>query len=80
MTYKDIYNDLKRGFEFTDGYSTLCIGTCTRYGSPSYGKDYIYWTHYGSSAEKVSYKNLCWVVHVIFKMTANQFYKAFKKI
>lgn len=77
-TYKDIYRDLKNGYSFSNGYRYLYIDTCERYGSPSYGKDYIYWGNYGASAESVSYKNLCFVLSVIFGMRANEFYKTFK--
>lgn len=79
MTYRDIYNDLKDGYSFTDGYHSISIGVCNRYESPSYGKEYIYWTYYGSSAETVSYKNLCWIMSNIFNMRANDFYKKFRK-
>ena len=35
--------------------------------------DYICWRNYGSSAEKVSLKNLEWVLKEIFRMTPEQF-------
>lgn len=34
---------------------------------------YIYWRHYGSSANKTSLTNLKWIMTNIFKMTPEQF-------
>ena len=34
---------------------------------------YIYWRHYGSSANKTSLQNLKWILTEIFKMTPEQF-------
>ena len=37
------------------------------------GKKYIRWTHYGSSANKNTIKDLAWILSEIFKMTAEEF-------
>lgn len=37
-------------------------------GSPSYGKDYLYWNHYGSSANRVNMESLQWILDVIFEV------------
>lgn len=39
----------------------------------SANNEYIYWTHYGSSANKVSLQNLKWILTEIFKTTPEQF-------
>lgn len=35
--------------------------------------EYIYWTHAGSSANKLSFQNLKWILTTIFKTTPEQF-------
>ena len=37
------------------------------------GQSYIFWKHYGSSANRVSLQNLKWIMIEIFKMTPEQF-------
>lgn len=44
----------------------------------SYGKDYngeniFRWTHYGSSANRATLKDLKWIITVIFKTTPSRF-------
>lgn len=52
----------------------------------SANRQYIYWKHYGSSANKTSLQNLKWILTEIFKMTPEQFlfnyttYNEWKKI
>ena len=52
----------------------------------SANRQYIYWKHYGSSANKTSLQNLKWILTEIFKMTPEQFlfnyttYSEWKKI
>ena len=36
-------------------------------------KNYIFWCHYGSSANKVTLKDLDWIIRVMFNMTPEQF-------
>ena len=54
--------------------------------SMSPDKRYIRWTHYGSSANKATRKDLDWVLGVIFHMTPAEFlaeyttYSEFKRI
>ncbi len=36
-------------------------------------KVYIYWRHYGSSANKISLTSLRWILRTIFNTTAEQF-------
>ena len=79
-TFKELYKRLKDGHEFENNFSYVCIGTCDRWGSPSYGKDYIYWQHYGQSANTVSFENFKWIAQTIFKCpTANEFIKLFNE-
>ena len=67
---REAYEWLKRGYTLRFSPMAYCyIATCERYGSPSYGKEYIYWHDYGSSAETVSMKNFKWLLDVIFKVT-----------
>lgn len=74
MTLREIYKNLKDGASYKNGYQYIRIGTCERYGSPSYGKKYIYWHGLGSSANKVIYENFLFIVHVIFGInTAKEF-------
>lgn len=63
------YQKLKAGWTLRYGsMAYVWIGTCERYGSPSYGKRYIYWQHYGRSAGSVSMKYFKWVLDEIFKV------------
>lgn len=39
----------------------------------SANKQYIYWRHYGSSANKNTRKELYWIITVIFRMSPEQF-------
>ena len=39
----------------------------------SANSQYIYWRHYGESANKTSLQNLKWILMEIFKMTPEQF-------
>lgn len=67
---RQAYQKLKAGWTLRYSSMAVCwIDTCERYGSPSYGKEYIYWQHYGRSAERVSMKNFQWLLDVIFKVT-----------
>lgn len=66
---REAYQRLKAGWTLRYGTMAVCrIDTCERWGSPSYGKDYIYWSHYGRSAETVSMKNFKFILDVIFKV------------
>lgn len=38
-----------------------------------FGKPYIYWRHYGQSANKPTLQNLRWILRVVFKMTPGEF-------
>jgi hypothetical protein len=67
---REAYQRLKAGWTLRYGSMAVCwIDTCERYGSPSYGKEYIYWQGYGRSAETVSMKNFKWLLDVIFEVT-----------
>lgn len=64
------YQKLKAGWTLRYSSMAVCwIDTCDLPGSPSYGKKYIYWYHYGHSAERVSMKNFQWILDVIFEVT-----------
>ncbi len=66
---RQAYQKLKAGWTLRYGSMAVCwIDTCERYGSPSYGKEYIYWQNYGGSAERVSMKNFQFILDVIFKV------------
>lgn len=65
---REAYLRLKEGFQLNYGGASCVIGICDRYGSPSYGKEYIYWSHYGRSANTVSLENFKWILDVIFKV------------
>jgi hypothetical protein len=62
------YQKLKDGYTLRYGTAVCFIGTDERWGSPSYGKEYIYWNYYGKSAKTVSMKNFKWLLDVIFKV------------
>ena len=51
------YSDLKDGYTIIVGESRMWIYTCERWGSPSYGKDYIAYLCYGRSASTVNFKS-----------------------
>ena len=66
---REAYQRLKAGWTLRYGSMAVCwIDTCERYGSPSYGKEYIYWQGYGRSAKTVSLKNFKFILDVIFKV------------
>lgn len=73
---REAYQCLKAGWTLRYGSMAVCyIGTCERWGSPSYGKEYIYWSHYGRSANKVSMKSFKFILDVIFKVDDYSDYK-----
>lgn len=51
------YSDLKDGYTIIVGELRMWIYTCERWGSPSYGKDYIAYLCYGRSASTVNFKS-----------------------
>ena len=51
------YSDLKDGYTIIVGELRMWIYTCERWGSPSYGKDYIACYHYGKWAIGVNFKD-----------------------
>ena len=51
------YSDLKDGYTIVVGELKMWIYTCERWGSPSYGKDYICYCSYGRSASTVNFKS-----------------------
>ena len=66
---REAYQRLKAGWTLRYGSMAVCwIDTDERYGSPSYGKEYIYWQGYGRSAMTVSMKNFKWLLDVIFEV------------
>lgn len=79
-TFRELYKKLKEGYWFEKEYHCVGIGTCNRWESPSYGKSYIYWQHYGSSANTISLANFIWIAQTIFDCkTANEFVKFFEE-
>lgn len=42
-------------------------------GTSNSGKTIIRWTHYGSSANKCTHKDLAWILKEIFGMTSAEF-------
>lgn len=54
---KSAYRDLKDGYTIIVGGTKMYIYTCDRWGSPSYGKDYIALDGYGFSAITVNFKD-----------------------
>lgn len=65
---REAYRMLKAGWTLKYGTALCFIGVCEICGSPSYGKEYIYWEHYGRSAVTVSMRNFKWLLDVIFKI------------
>ena len=73
---KLIYNKLLSGEIFgkidkhTQGgtyfWETLYVGS-------GVGGEFIFWRHFGSSANRVSLQNLKWILTEIFKVTPEQF-------
>lgn len=86
---KFIYDKLQQGEIFgsiekhrlggTYFWDVMCIGN-------GVGGNYIFWRHYGSSANRVSLQNLKWILKEIFKMTPEEFlykyttYSEYKRI
>lgn len=54
---RSAYSDLKDGYTIIVGELRMWIYTCERWGSPSYGKDYIAYLCYGRSASTVNFKS-----------------------
>lgn len=65
---REAYRMLKAGWTLKYGTAWCFIGVCNRWGAPDYGKEYIYWQHYGQSANTVSMKNFKWILDVIFNV------------
>lgn len=65
---REAYKWLKAGYRLRYGTAVCFIATDSRWGSPSYGKEYIYWEHYGRSANRVNMKEFKWILDVIFKV------------
>lgn len=69
-----IYNDLNNGFRYGKDfiYPDIkypffdCVLYITNFNN-------IGWSHYGSSANKNTLKNLFWIITVIFKLTPTEF-------
>lgn len=53
---KAAYEDLKLGYDIIVGHLRMYIYICERRGSPSYGKEYIYYNGYGSWSSTVNFK------------------------
>ena len=62
------------------------LGGTLFYETLSADKDFIYWYHFGSSANRISEENLSWILTEIFKLTPEEFlfkyitYKEWKRI
>lgn len=54
---KSAYQDLKAGYTIKVGHIEMFIYTCERWGSPSYGKDYIACEGAGSWSIRVNYRD-----------------------
>ena len=66
---REAYQKLKDGWTLRYGSMAVCfIGVCKRWNAPDYGKEYIYWEHYGQSANTVSLENFKWILDVIFEV------------
>lgn len=71
-----IYDKLTSGESFgsidkyREGGTYFWIVMSIGYGN---GGKFIFWNHYGSSANRVSKKNLSWIITEIFRMTPEEF-------
>lgn len=73
---REAYQRLKAGWTLRyDSMASCFIGTDDRYNSPSYGKEYIFWNHYGSSANRVNLEEFKWILDVIFEVEDYSAYK-----
>jgi len=68
----EAYKLLKRGhslqYKGRDGMATCWIAKVNNRQAKDYGEAYIFWQHFGSSANKVSLKEFKWILDVIFKV------------
>lgn len=71
-TLKFIYHKLMNGESFGSIEPHRLGGTYFWLVLYSDGQ-FIYWTHYGSSANKASLENLKWILQEIFQLTPEQF-------
>lgn len=71
-TIKFIYDKLIAGEKFGK-IDKHRLGGTYFWDVLSADKYYIYWRHYGSSANKLSLQNLKWILTEIFKTTPEQF-------
>ena len=69
----EAYKFLKQGYTLRYvpelGSRALCwINEVRRPDAPDFGKKYIYWEHFGSSANKVTLRDFKFILDVIFKV------------
>lgn len=69
----EAYKLLKQGYRLQYkgkpcGTAMCWIATVNNSNAKDYGKKYIFWQHFGSSANTVSLKNFQWILDVIFKV------------
>lgn len=57
----------------------LWYGQSTREGACDYGRHYIFWSHYGSSAETPNKKKLNWLIRTIFEMKPSEFLEKYEE-
>ena len=78
MTYGKIYMMLKSGFKFGDFMNNCRFPMF--WSNLHADNKYIYWRHFGSSANECTKRNTQWIIETIFGMSADEFTKAFKAV
>lgn len=77
---REIYRNLWRGYTYDDPSFRSYLNPAMFIEEGTRGW-YIFWSHYGSSANRASLKSLRWIIEVIFDMKPSEFmekYRAFK--
>lgn len=73
---REAYQRLKAGWTLRYSSMALCfIDRVDNWQAPDHGKEYIFWEHYGRSANTVSLENFQWILDVIFEVKDYSDYK-----
>ena len=77
-TIDEIYNNLMDGNQYGYVLKNVRFQVFNTVLCKHYCKPFFCWSHYGSSANKATKKELLWIIEVIFKMTPEDFINAYE--
>lgn len=73
---KEIYNNINSGKKY--GYVMENVKYPFFYTVLSANEQYIYWQHFGSSANKNTIGNLAWILENIFELSPEKFIEKYE--